>query len=329
MSNYILDGIMGLCVGDALGVPVEFYSREELRERPITDMIGYGTHHQPPGTWSDDSSMTLCTLDSLSSGLDYYDIMDKFAAWLMKGKYTPYGEVFDVGILTQNVILKFVNGEDPLQCGGKSEYDNGNGSLMRILPVAFHLYKNLVERRDGAVETMDESMKIVHKISSLTHAHVRSQIACGIYITIALELIKTTSLTVSVKEGLEKAFRYYNNRNEYKDEIKWFERLKNPEFCQFPEEAIKSSGYVIDTLEAALWCLLITKSYRECVLKAVNLGEDTDTVAAVAGGLAGLAYGYDGIPKEWVKQLARREWIEGLCNKFQRNGCGSNGQNKY
>lgn len=325
MSNYILDGIMGLCVGDALGVPVEFYSREELRKHPITDMIGYGTHHQPPGTWSDDSSMTLCTLDSLSSGLDYYDIMDKFAAWLMKGKYTPYGEVFDVGILTQNVILKFVNGEGPLRYGGKSEYDNGNGSLMRILPVAFYLYETSAVRKDEAEKAMEEIMNTVHKISSLTHAHIRSQIACGIYITIALELINTTSLTASIKEGLGKAFRYYDNRYEYKSELKWFERLKNPEFCEIPEEAIKSSGYVVDTLEASLWCLLTTKSYRECVLKAVNLGEDTDTVAAVAGGLAGLTYGYDGIPKEWVKQLARRKWIEDLCDKLQRNGCGSNG----
>jgi len=136
-----LSGIMGLCVADALGVPVEFRSREELKENPVTGMRGYGTFNQPMGTWSDDSSLTLCLADSLSRGLDYNDIMQNFANWLFNGEFTPYGESFDVGSGTYRALMRFKRGDDPLSCGGKEECDNGNGSLMRILPLLFYLRK--------------------------------------------------------------------------------------------------------------------------------------------------------------------------------------------
>ena len=126
MRNRILDGVMGLCVADALGVPVEFNSREKLKANPVTDMRAYGTHNQPSGTWSDDTSMTLCLLDSLSEGLDYKDVMVKVKSWLTEGKYTPHGEVFDVGIATRQAVSRYMTGVEPLLCGGVGERDNGN-----------------------------------------------------------------------------------------------------------------------------------------------------------------------------------------------------------
>lgn len=329
MRNYILDGIIGLSVGDALGVPVEFSSREELKEKPVTDMMGYGTYNQPPGTWSDDTSMTLCTLDSLSKGLDYNDIMDKFVLWINEGEYTPYNEVFDIGITSQQAILKYIKGENPLDCGGKSEMDNGNGSLMRILPLGFYLYPDYVKNSSGDKDwynkSLDKIMEIIHNISRLTHGHLRSQIACGIYTLVALKLMDATSLKDGVYQGISEAFNYYRSsdymiKENHVEELKHFSRLESTDFHKTLEENIKSSGYVVDTLEAALWCLLTTNSYRDCVLKAVNLGEDTDTVAAVAGGLAGIYYGYDQIPKEWLDKLARRGWIEDLCKIKYKNG---------
>ena len=139
MKNNILSGLMGLCIADALGVPVEFNSRERLKANPVREMRGYGTHNQPIGTWSDDTSMTLCLVDSLSDGLNYEDIMSKFKAWLVDGDYTPYGDVFDVGIATRQAINRYLSGIGPLNCGGISERDNGNGSLMRILPLLFYI----------------------------------------------------------------------------------------------------------------------------------------------------------------------------------------------
>lgn len=315
MRDTIVDGIMGLCVADALGVPAEFTSREQLKREPVTGMRGFGTHSQPVGTWSDDTSMTLCLLDSLSDGLNYQDIMNRFKAWLTKGAYTPHGEVFDVGIATRQAIMRFVSGTEPLKCGGVGERDNGNGSLMRILPMLFY-----IQSLYGTdFQEADEAFDLIHRVSALTHTHKRSQIACGIYISVASMLTGKADIRISVKCGVAKAIDYYKQKAEYCSELIHYSRLSEDGFCELGENEIKSSGYVVDTLEAAIWCLFNTKTYKDCVLKAVNLGYDTDTVAAVAGGLAGIYYGYENIPIEWIAQIARKDYIEELSNKLHRS----------
>jgi ADP-ribosylglycohydrolase len=238
--------------------------------------------------------------------------MDKFLSWYKDGEYTPHGETFDIGMATSKALNKYDLGEEPLKSGGTGERDNGNGSLMRILPVLFYLQKTY---GDNWIEN-EESYQIIHKISALTHAHKRSMIACGIYLTIADYIYKEYDLKEAVDLGIEKSFQYYNDKEEFKEEIKHYIRLKNKNFSKLPEGEISSTGYVVHTLEAALWCLLNTYNYKECVLKAVNLGEDTDTVGAVAGGLAGLYYGYKGIPKEWIEVIQKRKIVGGLCENF-------------
>jgi len=214
--------------------------------------------------------------------------------------------MFDVGIATRKALHRFRKGTEPLKCGGTSEQDNGNGSLMRILPLAFY-----------CKSTEDKAfMDIIHNVSSLTHAHKRSQIACGVYLIVARSLLEESGTKNIIDSRLKKVKEYYGNKKEYAQDLNHYGRLFKKDFSELPEKEIKSSGYVVDTLEAALWCLLNTSNYKDCVLKAVNLGEDTDTVAAVAGGLAGMLYGVDAIPKEWLNQLARREYIEKLCDDF-------------
>lgn len=312
MKNHVLDGIMGLSVADALGVPVEFMDREVLIENPVVNMRDYGTYNQPAGTWSDDTSMTLCLVDSLSTGLNYNDIMLNFLKWYINGEYTPHGEDFDIGIATRNALMRFQEGVSPLECGGESEYDNGNGSLMRILPILFYI--QAIYGND--FQETDEAFKIIHNVSALTHAHKRSQIACGIYISVASMLLGGMDLKIAVELGIYKAMRYYRKLDDFTAELEHFSRLENKDFMEIPVEEIRSSGYVVSTLEAAIWCLLNTHSYKDCVLQAVNLGNDTDTVAAVAGGLAGIKYGYEDIPKEWLKVIAKKEYIEHLCNQL-------------
>lgn len=308
----VYDGIIGLAIGDAMGVPFEFKSRQEIAKNPVVTMRGYGTHDQPIGTWSDDTSLTLALMDSIAEKrqIVYTDIMDRFSNWLMYNDYTATGEVFDVGNSTSRAILNYGHGMDPLECGGVSEYENGNGSLMRILPIAYYLQKrsNL---------TMEYQMEIVHNISGLTHRHPISLIGCGIYINIAIILLENIlSLYEAVEYAIKAAIGFYENRA-WKD-VNAYLRLKDlPSFLKLTESEIRSSGYIVHTLEAALWCLLNTNTYAECVLKAVNLGDDTDTVGAVAGGLAGIYYGTDQIPKEWLTALAKKQYIEELCIKFQ------------
>ena len=313
--------IIGHAIGDALGVPVEFASRERLEADPVTEMRGYGSHKVPAGTWSDDTSMTLCLLESLTrlKAVDYQDIMNNFLRWMEDGEFTATWTVFDIGITTRHALLRFKpdpisarmgsKGTDPLLCGEDSEYSNGNGSLMRIAPMALYLNGNLTE----------DTLKLVHNVSKLTHAHVRSQMACGIYVFVATELLSDKSLN-AIQIGIKKAYQFYQEQDNFKAEISTYSRIWNIEqFAKLSEYDIKSSGYVVDTLEAAIWCLLNTDNYCECVLKAVNLGDDTDTVGAITGGLAGLLYGEENIPPLWKKELRRIDYIEKLCNDFSRN----------
>lgn len=292
----VYDGIMGLVVADALGVPFEFKKRDTFK---ATDMTGYGTYNMPIGTWSDDSSLTLATLDSMGrlGRIDLKDIMGNFVYWLANGAFTPYGEVFDVGGTTRKAIAKYnYQGRNPKTCGCGEITDNGNGSLMRILPLAF----------------VEHSINDVHRVSALTHAHDISKSACVFYLLVCDCLL----------DGMEKhkAVKFTS----FVDLPKEFERIKRLD--QLTRDEIKSTGYVVDTLEAALWCFIHTHSYKECVLTAVNLGNDTDTVAAVAGGLAGIYYGVGGtkgIPYEWIEQIARKKWIWDLCNDFERQFSGN------
>lgn len=316
MSNIWKDGMLGLIVGDALGVPVEFMSRTELMKNPVTGMREYGTHHQPMGTWSDDSSMALAELDSIRTlgTIDYTDMMERFSRWCMHGEYTPFGEVFDIGIATSRALMNYAKGVLPLESGGKTEWDNGNGSLMRILPVCLYLF----ERQKKVCTSENESIYMIHAVSALTHAHVRSQMACGIYYFLVKAILEQEGrLENRLQEGMDRAYQYYRQDFSNHCELEQYHRLADlSEFKELSKEKIKSSGYVVDTLEAAVWCLLHAHSYKETVLMAVNLGEDTDTIGAVAGGLAGLYYEEKGIPKEWIQVLQRREWIEEMLQKM-------------
>lgn len=324
----IIAGIFGVVVGDALGVPVEFTSRAERKVDPVTNMREYGTHNQPGGTWSDDSSMMLATLDSIVTNgcIRYEDIMEKFRMWLLRGDYTPYGVVFDVGITCSSAVANFRSGADPAMCGLDGERDNGNGSLMRIMPVS--LYEALCEEYWNDV-VIDDAASTIHAVSALTHRHPRSQMACMIYSSICHELIYRNDRPAMevVESAVNKTLAFYSKAGErhpwYSDsfrreiEADSYGRLRNLRaFKDLPDSEIQSSGYVVHTLEAAIWCLLNTGSFEECVLKAVNLGDDTDTVGAVAGGLAGLCYGYDSIPQEWLDVIRKRDWIGGLCDAF-------------
>ncbi|MBD2560975.1 ADP-ribosylglycohydrolase family protein [Nostoc sp. UIC 10607] len=302
-----LSGLMGLCVGDALGVPVEFTSRAERVKSPVTTMLGYGTWNQPPGTWSDDSSLSFCLAECLCRGYSLDAIANSFWRWYKEAYWTPRGDVFDIGQTTHTAIMRLKQGVVPHQAGGKVENSNGNGSLMRILPMAY-CHRSF---------TLSELLARVHDVSAITHAHARSQMACGIYISIAVALLEGADLQTAYLQGLQDIQTIYSVR-EFLLEKPHFGRVFSGEIAKVPVEEINSGGYVIDTLESSLWCLLNSSSYSEAVLKAVNLGGDTDTTAAVTGGLAGIYYGVENIPRQWMNQIARKQDIIYLAERFAR-----------
>ena len=303
--NYLKDLLYGVCVGDALGVPVEFESREYLRKNPVTQMSAGGVHDQEIGVWSDDSSLTFCLAESIIEGYDIHGLADKFIKWKNEGYWTATGEVFDIGNTTRQSIINLSNGIYPTLAGGCNEIDNGNGSLMRILPLVI-LLKNL---------SFEKRFDLVKEVSSITHAHNRSVISCFYYLEFALELMEGKD-KFDIYENLKTSVSEFLNSNEiYRHELIHFERLLNGNINELEEDAIQSGGYVIHTLEASISCLLTTSNYEEAVIKAVNLGDDTDTTAAVTGGLVGLLYGFESIPASWVIQVKKKDEIDHLILK--------------
>lgn len=180
---------------------------------------------------------------------------------------------------------------------------------MRILPILFYLQKEFGEN----FLNQAKAFEIIHNVSSLTHGHIRSQIACAIYIAIAHYVTQCGDLEDAIMQGIKKAFSFYEGQENFKNDLIFYFRLKEKNFKNVPESEIKSTTYVLDCLDASIWCLLNTTSYKEAVLKAVNLGDDTDTTGAVTGGIAGLFYGYEHIPQDWLNTIAKRNWIENLC----------------
>ena len=258
-SAKLKDAVYGLAVGDALGVPYEFEARGSFE---CTGMAGYGTHRQPKGTWSDDTSMALALCDSIRErgGVDVDDIRTRFREWLFDGRYTIDG-VFDYGGTTFRALESGV---------GESDVEsNGNGSLMRTVPLAF----------------TDASDEDIERVSAITHAHPISTDACVRYVHMARLLAEGASARDAAKAvGLDDAL-------------------------ELGREDVRSTGYVVDTLMASAWCLCTTSSFEECVLRAVNLGDDTDTTCAVAGALAGIVYGFSAIPSDWLGALRSKEII--------------------
>lgn len=254
--------IYGLAVGDALGVPYEFCGRNTFE---CTGMADGGTHRQPAGTWSDDTSMALCICSSVKrlAYIDTADIADMFCRWLEHGDLTCDGRAFDAGATCRKAISTGVP--------GKSYGDCGNGSLMRTAPLAMLDY----------VEPYD-----IREVSAITHGHPVAEWSC-----VALcDILRTIrNAGTPAKGDLWHRYGYIASR---------------------PVEAVKSDGYCEHTLEAALWCFLNTLSYADCVLTAVNLGDDTDTTAAVAGAIAGVYYGFEAIPPKWVGRLRGKAVIE-------------------
>lgn len=306
--NIWKSGIMGVVVGDALGCPVQFETREEVARHPVAGMRGYGTFNLPAGSWTDDSSLTLALLESIrrTGGIDCADIMENFVKWLDDGAFTPYGYAYDIGRGTMNAICRYKRDRKPHSAGGRDESDNGNGSLMRIMPAVLYCCESALP----AAEAVD----VVHRVGSLTHAHIRANIACGLYYFMASSILAADgTLAERLQAGLDAGFAFYEKYLADHADLEYYRRLRDlGGFAALPDGQIRSSGYVVDALEAAVWSLTNANGFADTLLKAVNLGDDTDTVGAIAGGLAGLYYGYEAIPADWLTALQRRAWIEDL-----------------
>ena len=298
-GEWVEAGLIGLLVGDALGVPYEFHRPDGLPPRDRIEMDpppGFRRAHAgvPPGTWSDDGAQALVLLDSLlaNDGLDLAHFADGLSRWLHDGLYAVDDRTFDVGIQTSRAIRRFRDGMAPELSGPAKERDNGNGALMRVLPLV------LWHRGDDA-----QLVQLAMRQGLPTHGHVRSQLCCAMYCLWARQVLEgTADAWAQAASQLRKIVAGQVPANELSLVLE-------------PWTGSAGTGYVLDTLWSARRAVEQTDSYEDCVRHAIALGHDTDTTACVAGGVAGLKYGLASIPQRWRAALRGMELVRPLLER--------------
>lgn len=292
-------GYYGFLVGDAMGVPLEFASREELVKRPVTTMLDNENYKLPAGSWSDDSSMLIATMSSIMAKkqVDCRDIMEKIVEWIDFGKYTSTGEAFDIGRTCLKAVERYKTGIPVIEAGMEGINFNGNGSLVRMIPIAFYAFMTKM--------TEDEIIDMVCDVSSLTHRHEISCLGCYILARYTMFLLEGFDAFASYEKIKKLDYSAFADES-----IKAYERLLFDNVIDYSLNNISSTGYVVDTLEAVIWCVCNTENFEQAVIGAINLGGDADTIGALTGALAGIIYGYDDIPKAWINKLQKRDYLK-------------------
>ena len=291
--------LLGLAVGDAVGTTVEFRARGTFT--PVTEMNGGGPFKLPPGAWTDDTSMALCLGTSLiiSQGFDPEDQMLRYVRWWHQGYMSSIGVCFDIGTATAAALERFVVTGDPFS-GSTDPMSAGNGSIMRLAPVPIYYWRDF----DQAVAQSGES-------SRTTHAAQECISACRLFGAMQWRALNGASKTEILSTP------YPIGKLPTK-----LQAIADGNYLGKSVDDIRGSGYVVESLEAALWCFATTNSFRDAVLTAVNLGDDADTTAAVCGQLAGAFYGADAIPADWRAKVVMRVEIERLATKLSAGGEG-------
>ena len=276
--------LLGLAVGDAVGTTLEFSARDA--GQPLTDMVGGGPFHLEAGQWTDDTSMALCLADSLIArgDLDQRDLMTRFLRWFRQGENSVTGRCFDIGMATRTALLEFEASGDPM-AGRTDPNVAGNGSIMRLAPVALRWLRD----REKAIATAREQ-------SVTTHGSPESVEGCALLAEYLVDAIRTGDPAV-LDQPRPNPVAAIND-------------IGHGHWRGKSRDGIRSTGYVVHTLEAALWAVARSEGFEQAVLTAANLGDDSDTVAAVAGQVAGALWGRSGIPAHWLSRLAWRDQIE-------------------
>lgn len=297
IENRAIGALLGLAVGDAIGTTLEFRPRDSYE--PLTDMVGGGPFSLESGQWTDDTSMALCVADSLieKGGLDQTDMMERFIRWWEHGENSPTGTCFDIGNATRQALSKFKTTGDPV-AGSTHPRSAGNGSIMRLAPVAIFFHRSA---EDAATAARAQSVT--------THGEPASVDAAAFLAELLVEAISGVG-----KDELL-APRAIDAVTEIREIAAGSWRRKS-------RSEIRSSGYVVHTLDAALWCVSRSANFEEAVLLAANLGEDADTVAAVTGQIAGAIWGASGIPRHWRNRLAWEERIVRIASELLQAAAG-------
>lgn len=306
-KDQVVGGLVGNAVGDALGLPVEFKTRDELKATPVYEMQGFGSHLAPHGTWAINTSMVIILMESIreSGKINLSDILHKISRWSCFSEYTATAEIVNTNSTIDMAIEKFKKGVSPIECGEAFEFAGDNGALIRILPIAFLCYNYNISGK--------ARYELVRDVTCLTHATEKCVMANMIFVNYACYLLGGYYPIIALQKTQQEDYRYFSEAC-----VERFYRILKENIAEMPEDEIQSYSDVIDTLEATIWSLVTTRNFEQAVIKAVNLGHDTDTIGALTGGLAGLYYGMQGIPKRWLDKLKRLPELETIAEGFSK-----------
>ena len=309
-----MNALLGFAVGDAYGVPYEFLTREQISHLTLGDMVGcesdaplsYWGSRIPAGAWSDDTSMIVASMDSVvrKGHFDSDDIMKSFINWWYHGQYTSLSYPFGLGGTVAHALDHYQSGYAADQCGMDSFYDNGNGSLMRILPYSLYCIFNDFDFK--------KTCEVISKGSSLTHAHEISQMCCVIYTELLRRIINGYDIHQALVEAMKCPYNQYFSIETNQHLMTACENINGLTMDELADE----NGYVVETLKGVIYSLLHSHNYEEAIKIAVTIGYDTDTVAGITGAVAGVIYGASSIPEQWLNTLKRKEYLEKLADDF-------------
>ena len=308
--------LFGMAIGDAMGVPFEFLEAEDLGGETFKEMKGFGTYNQPPGTFSDDTSLTLCTIEALINNLSQEETAKLFIKWKNEGYWAVDNEVFDIGNTTRDALEAIEKGIPIYEAAPSNERSCGNGALMRILPLALYCDN----------KSFDEIYEMVVKFASITHGHIRSHMACFMMVVYVHELfqvdipnkIHSEYHRVVWAHKSKEIKEYFESHDKFKDEIINFEPVLNL-WKGVNTTEIENSGYVLHSLNLVMNFFFVYKRYEMNVIGTLRCGGDTDTNACIIGGLSGILYGMRSIPEKWLEALRYREQIEALCARWEES----------
>ena len=311
----IAGGLYGLLVGDALGVPYEFYEANELpvyEKIEMTPPAGFQKTYPKiaAGTWSDDGAQALCLMDSLlkNGKFSLKAYSDALLAWYEEGFWAVGGVVFDVGIQTADALNAYKRGIPATDCGLMNPEGKGNGALMRVLPLALW---HFVQGNTDLEKRSRDLVRDAHSQCQITHGHLCNQVCCALYCLAAQGLLEGKEAREAIQEGVCALRSIYREQPEYERELEWSIRP------DIPWEG-RGTGYVVDCLRSAFMILEQASDYEDAIKRAVLLGNDTDTTACVTGGLAGIRYGLRKIPERWLNALKEREKVEDLLAQVEK-----------
>lgn len=316
INERVKGSFYGLAIGDALGVPAEFMHRDEVRKINLQEMEGEDTNFSqkyntrwgdiaPKGCWSDDTAMTLAVMDAYcNDDFKYSDIMDNFITWWKTGKYSSLDYAFGMGGCCVKAMQKYLMTNDINTCGCDNIRENGNGALMRILPTCLYIRKCNID--------LDKKIELLNFVTAITHAHPISKMADVIYYLFLDNLMNTNDKYNAFDYIINFDYSKYFD----KETIDVYSHILNKEFLKIKDIEEKKNGYVVPTLEGVLFSVMNNDNFRDSVLCAINLGFDTDTLAAITGSLAGILYGYNSIPKSWIRDLRKKDLLDEMVLKF-------------